>query len=199
MNADRTWLLSPNDPPSRKAVLEAALELFVRHGMATTTIRMIGESAGYSNPALFKFFPGKDALALHLFERCYARLAARLAPAAASGSFGTALDATIDAFLDLAEQDLEAILFVQDSLRELWPRLPSDAKRPSILDIIGGLVARGIREGAILGFRSVDVPLAAMVGLFAQFARMIYFGEVEPPARRHREELHRALTRMLAT
>jgi AcrR family transcriptional regulator len=194
----RPWLLSQADAPSKQRTLDAALTLFVRHGLAGTSIRMIAAEAGYTNPALFKFFPSKDALALHLFERCHGRVLGRLAPAAAGG-FGTSLDRMIDAFLDLIDEDLEAVLFVLDSLRELWPRLPEAARRRSISAVLGDLVERGMREGAVVGYRSSDVPVAALVGLLAQLARVLYSGEIQAPARRHADELRLALTRMLAT
>jgi AcrR family transcriptional regulator len=195
---DLRFFSSEDDPPSKQAILAAALRLFVRHGLAGTSIRMIGAEAGYTNPALFKFFPSKEALALHLFERSYERLYQRLVPAV-KGGFGTALDRVVDAFLELVEEDLEAVLFVQDSLRELWPRLPEAARRHSILELLGELVGRGMREGAVVGYRSPDVPVAALVGMLGQLARMLYFGEVEGPIDRHRDELRLALTRMLAT
>ncbi len=178
--------------------MAAALRLFVQRGIEGTSIRTIAEEAGYTNPALFKFFASKDALALHLFESCYERLYRRLAPAVAGG-FGTALDRVIDTFLELADEDLEAVHFVQDSLREIWPRLGEDARRHSILALLSELVGRGMREGAVVGYRTPEVPVAALAGLLAQFARMLYFGEIEKPADRHRDELRLAATRMLAT
>jgi TetR/AcrR family transcriptional regulator, repressor of fatR-cypB operon len=192
----RAWLLSEDDPPSKQAILDAALRLFVRQGLAATSIRRIGEEAGYTNPALFKFFEGKDALALHLFERCYARLHVRVAAAAAGGTFDEALDRVLDAFLALVEEDLEAFLYVQDTLRELWPRLPAAARKRSILRVLGELVERGKREGAVFGYRTPDIPVAAAVGLLAQFARMAYFGELALPVHEHRRELRLALRRV---
>ncbi len=194
----RPWLLAPDDPPSKQAILDAALRLFVRHGLSGTSIRMIGDEAGYTNPALFKFFRSKDALAVHLFARCYTRLHDRIA-AAVDGAegFGSALDATLDAYLAQLDEDLEAVLFVQDALRELWPKLPAAVRRRSLLRLLADLVRRGEREGAVSGYRSADVPVAAVVGLLAQVARLLYFGELALPARRHRAELRVAIVRVL--
>ncbi len=193
---DRRWLASDADPPSKQRILGAALRLFVRHGLSATSIRMIGDEAGYTNPALFKFFASKEALALHVFERSYLWMYERLAPAAA-GTFQGALEGLLEASLELIDEDVEAVLFVQDSLRELWPRLPAARRRRSIVALLGELIGRGIREGAVVGYRTPDVPLAALVGLLAQFARLLYFGEIARPARSHRRELSRAITRML--
>jgi len=192
------WLADDGDPPSKRAILATALRLFARHGLEGTSIRMIAGDAGYTNPALFKFFASKDALALHLLERCNERLYQRLAPATAGG-FGVALDRLIDAFVELVDEDLEAVLFVHDSLCELWPRLPERARCHSVPNLLSELVGRGIREGAVVGFRSADVPVAALTGVLARVAQMIHAGEIEGPADRHRDGLRLALTRMLTT
>ncbi len=192
------WLAGGDDPPSKHAILAAALRLFVRHGVGGTSVRAIAEEAGYTNPALFKFFASKDALALHLLERCHERMLDRLAPALVGG-FGAALDRVIDAFLDLAAEELDAVLYVQGSLGELWPRLPDAARRRSISQLLTELVGRGIEEGAVVGYRTPDVPVAALAGMLAQFVRMLRSGDIEGPTERHRDELRLAAARMLAT
>jgi len=197
-SAQPRWFISEADPPSKQSILRAALKLFVKHGLAGTNVRMIGAEAGYTNPAMFKFFGSKDALALYLFGRCYERLYRLVESAAARGSFGEGLEGVLDVFLSQMDDDLEAVLFVQDSLRELWPRLPASAHKNSILRALRGLIERGIREGAVTGYRSPDVPVAAVIGVLAQFGRMVYFGEIKERASVHRGGLHLALTRMFA-
>jgi len=196
-SAEPRFFVSEGDPPSKQSILRAALKLFVKHGLAATNIRMIGTEAGYTNPAMFKFFQSKDALALYLFERCYERLYHKIESATGRRPFREALGGVIDAFLTAMDEDLEAVLFVQDALRELWPRLPASARKRSILRILRELFERGIRERAVVGYPSPEVPVAALVGLMAQFGRMVYFREIEGPARLRRPELDLALTRML--
>ncbi len=191
------FFVSDSDPASKQGILRAALGLFARHGLDGTTIRMIGEEAGYTNPAMFKFFPSKDALALHLFERCYARLHDAVAAAAAGEDFDVALRAVVEALLAAMEEDLEAVLFVQDALRELWPRLPARARRRSIIASLRALLARGIRDGDVSGFSTPDVPVAILLGSMAQLARMAYFGEIARSPASWRAELDLALGRML--
>ena len=95
------------------------------------------------------------------------------------------------------EEDLEAALFVQDSLRELWPRLPAAARRRSIVGDLRALFAGGIRDGAVLGFATPDVPVAILLGSMAQLARMAYFDELPNASAAWRAELNLALGRML--
>ncbi len=190
------FFISEGDPPSKQSIMRAALKLFVEHGVAATNVRMIGDEAGYTNPAMFKFFDSKDALALYLFERCYERLYHRVEAAAAQKPFDEALDRVLDAFLSAMDEDLEAVLFVQDSLRTMWRRLPARARKNSIVRVLRELFERGTREGAVKGYRSLDVPVAALVGLMGQFGRMYYFGEIERPARVRKAELQLALTRI---
>ena len=63
--------LAQDDAAARAASLCAALRLFVRQGIDATSVRDIAAGSGFTNPAIFKHFDSKEALALCLFERCY--------------------------------------------------------------------------------------------------------------------------------
>ena len=97
--AQARWFIKEADPPSKQSILRAALKLFVKHGLAGTNVRMIGAEAGYTNPAMFKFFASKHALALYLFESCYGRLYGLVESAAARGSFHEGLGGVLDVLL----------------------------------------------------------------------------------------------------
>ncbi|GAA3956093.1 TetR/AcrR family transcriptional regulator [Actinomadura viridis] len=56
-----------------EAVLDAAAELFARHGYAAATTNKIAERAGVSIGSLYQYFPDKDALLYALGERHLAR------------------------------------------------------------------------------------------------------------------------------
>lgn len=169
---------SAADPPSKRKILQAALHLFTLKGVHAVTVREIADEAGYTNPALFKFFATKDALALHLFECCYLRLFERLNAAAGGGlPFGERLSAILDVFFSQIEEDAEAFLFVQDHLREMWPRVSRTTRRKSILTLIRSMLLQGVQQGAVTAASSPDLLVAAITGTLQQFARMFYFGE----------------------
>src|SRR5690606_37474069 len=50
------------------AILEAAAQLFQRHGYAATTTDKIAERAGVSIGSLYQYFPNKDAILVALAD-----------------------------------------------------------------------------------------------------------------------------------
>src|SRR5271168_4307440 len=72
------FYLSEGDAPGKRAILSAALDLFAARGVDGVSIREIASQAGCTNPAMFRHFKSKDALACALFESCYRRLTAGL-------------------------------------------------------------------------------------------------------------------------
>src|SRR5262245_29200847 len=116
------FYVEPTDPPSKQELLKAALKLFARDGVRESSIRAVAKEAGFTNPVLFKYFDGKDALALHLFERCYLRLSRETQAAIASGgTFRARLGRLIVRVLTLLDESPEAVLFVNEELRRYWP------------------------------------------------------------------------------
>lgn len=175
------FLLLEGDPPSKREVLRSALHLFVRDGLCETSIRDIAEASGYTNPALYKFFESKEALALHLFERCYLRLASAIHASLERGDFTRDLDALVAAYARLVDENLEAVLFVNDTLRQFWPKLPKSARRHSLIGDLRGLIERGVGEGVVSRTVDKDFAVAMLLGTMGQMARMAYFDELGGP------------------
>ena len=58
----------------REEILEAARGLFLTHGYESVTIRKIAEQVGVSAPALYLYFPDKDAIVLELCDQTFGQL-----------------------------------------------------------------------------------------------------------------------------
>jgi len=175
---ENEFFVEPGDPPSKRAILGAAFRLFVRDGYDATNIREIGKEAGYSNPALFKFFESKEDLGLYLFERCYLKLAESFASTVGHGhSFEDSVNTTLDRFCSVLDETPGALLFVQDHLRHFWPKVSTEVRRRSILVSISQMVERGVAERVIDPNVDPKMLVAAFVGFLTQYARMHYFGE----------------------
>jgi AcrR family transcriptional regulator len=190
--------LKTNDPPSKRRIVQTALRLFAHQGIETVTVRQIAAEAGYTNPALFKFFPTKDALALYLFECCYLHLFERLKTAIdANAGFNDRIECILGVFFSELEQDLDAFLFVQDHLRQMWPRVAVRTRRKSILFLIRRVLQEGMEEGVVRD-ENPDLLVATFAGTLQQFARMLHFGEFKGKARDWRQGLEAIIRRIVA-
>ncbi len=196
--AEPPFYVSPGDARAKQDLLQAALALFVRDGLCETSIRAIAARAGCTNPALFKHFDGKEALALHLFDRCYRRLSGELAGALrGEAPFRENLRALLQRYARMLDESPEAVLFVQDNLRYFWPRVGPALRRHSIVGLVRRLIEAGIREGAVATDVGADLLAAAVIGLLAQFAREHHFGELGGEAAGWVPAMDKVLARML--
>jgi AcrR family transcriptional regulator len=168
------FYVEPTDPPSKQELLKAALKLFARDGVRESSIRAVAAEAGFTNPVLFKYFEGKEALAIHLFERCYLRLVREAMAAIGSrGNFRERLGRLISAVLSLLDESPEAVLFVNEELRRYWPQVSAATRKHSLI----GMTRAFFDEGGVT--KNVDRTLlvAGFWGILGQFARLHAFGE----------------------
>jgi len=179
--------IDSGDPPSKQAIVRAALARFVHHGIEATSIRDLAEETGYTNPALYKFWQSKDALVLDVFERCYRQLVRHLEGAWTDDA--PPLRAFVGRYIDAVEDDLDAVLFVQEQLRSLWPRASTATRRHSLLAAVRRLVPEDARAPKLV--------VAAIVGTLGQFARQLHFGDLPRPAASFREPLEEILARVV--
>jgi len=190
------FYVEPTDPPSKQELLKAALKLFARDGVRESSIRAVAEEAGFTNPVLFKYFDGKDALALHLFERCYLRMVREATVAlAGGGTFRERLRRLVVGILALLDESPDAVLFVNEELRHYWRRLSPATRRHSLI----GLTMRFFEDGEVTKAIEPTLLVAAFWGLFGQFARMHAFGEWKGPAVDAAPQLEALIFKMLGS
>jgi AcrR family transcriptional regulator len=122
-----------NPDASRRAILDAAEELFSRRGYDATSLGEVGRSAGTSAALPAYFFGGKDGLHHAVLERLMAEREERLGPLSAqaatllerTGRLREALELLIDGYLDfLRERPALVRLMAREALdgaRHLGP------------------------------------------------------------------------------
>lgn len=180
-----------DDPPAKREILRAALKLFSQQGLAGTTIRDIAQESGYTNPALYKHFAGKEELALHLFETCHRRLWARCNSAVAAGkTFEDKLEGYIGQFLELADECPEVVAFLSDSARVLWPRSGQAVKRHTMIGLARSLMAQAPRSRG-QAKPHPELAAAGLQGTLAEVARMLQVGVIPGPATAWKADLVR--------
>jgi AcrR family transcriptional regulator len=191
------FFLMEGDPPSKREILRCALHLFVRDGLCETSIRDIADASGFTNPALYKFFESKEALALHLFERCYLKLVSVIRASQKGKDFAKDLDALVEAYARLVDEDLEAVLYVNDTLRLFWRKLPKSARQHSLISEIRALLERGVEARVVPDTIEKDLAVAVLVGAMGQIARMAYFDEIDGPVSGQIAEIRNLFRRAL--
>lgn len=187
MPATLPFYLHEDDPPAKREILRSALRLFSERGLAATSIRDIADASGYTNPALYKHFDGKEELALYLFETCHARvwMSCSVALSTAKG-FDQKLDAYVGRWLELLEEHPEILAFLSDSARVLWPMAKRTLRQRSMIGLARSLVLEAPRISKASDDLAADIAAASVQGTLAELGRMIQVGVVKGPATRYR-------------
>ncbi|MGD8362241.1 MAG: helix-turn-helix domain-containing protein [Gemmatimonadota bacterium] len=182
--------MSEDDSPAKRAILQAALKRFGERGLAETSIRAIAEESGYSNPALYKHFAGKDELALYLFEKCHAWVWTAMSAALERGDgFAEKLDSYVGAWLELLDKEPQVLAFLSDSARVLWPRAHAAIRQKTMIGLARSLVDEAPEIGRPGRSVDPDIAAASIQGTLAELGRMVQVGVVRGPAIRWRGKL----------
>jgi len=157
---------------SERRMLEAAVRLVTRHGCEKTTLRMIGQAAGYSRGLVSHHYGSKAGLFRALMEWIAERWRQEFDPAVAGRSGVDALCTFVDAHGRFAQEWPEGVraLFV------LWFQAinPESELREVMLEQqarVRAQVAAWIRAGAETGGVRADARVALQA---AQFCGTLY-------------------------
>ena len=179
-----------DDPPAKQQILRAAMKLFADRGLDVTSIRDIARESGYTNPALYKHFASKEQLALHLFATCHQRLWTRCHAAVTAGaSFDDKLDGYIAQVLELVDKHPEAMAFLSENARVLWPKSGAAVRRHTMIGLARSLMGAAPRSSR--GGRRIqaDVAAASLQGTLSELTRMLQVGVIPGPAIQWKPEL----------
>ncbi|GIK77661.1 MAG: TetR/AcrR family transcriptional regulator [Acidobacteria bacterium] len=137
---------------TRAAIDAAAVELFAQRGYHATSMRALAAAAEIQPAAIYHWYPGKEAILVHLQDEFMAELTERVVAAMAEQDRpALKLAAAVREHVAYhGEHPDEA--FVTDSeiraLRER-PRRALIAKRDEYQRMFGGLVRAGIADGSL--------------------------------------------------
>jgi TetR/AcrR family transcriptional regulator, cholesterol catabolism regulator len=152
-------------PETRAAIDRAAVDLFARRGYHATSMRALAAAAEVQPAAIYHWYPGKEAILVHLQDDFMEQLTARVA---------AAMDEHEVPALKLAAAVREHVVyhglhtseaFVTDSeIRALAdrPRRALIAKRDAYQEIFSGLIRDGTGDGSLLA-SDVDVATYAIL------------------------------------
>lgn len=113
----------------RSAILDAALDVFAKHGYRGASIDEIAHAAGVSKALIYEHFPSKKDLHYSLLEEQVQEIFERLARSAMTDEPGQVrLRAGVDAFLEFVEERRGAFFM-----------LYRDAVEPEVAELLLGL------------------------------------------------------------
>ncbi|MBD3335924.1 MAG: TetR family transcriptional regulator [Candidatus Eisenbacteria bacterium] len=163
----------------REAICDAALDLFVEKGISGATTREIARRAGTAEGNLYRHFPGKTALARHLFHRCAEKFHRALADAAGDGSNPReALRRLVEAMFAFAESQPRAFAYILLIHHTEFAGGSVVNPQPLPRQVFVDVLRRGMRAGI---FREADpgVTTAWIVGLVQRAIVVLHAGRAE--------------------
>jgi len=194
-----SFYISPNDPPSKRRILEEGLRLFAERGLSATSIRDIAAATGYSNPALYKHFKTKDALAVVLFEFSYRELSKRVSLAMKStDGFIQKFSAYINAFAKFYDDHPAAAVFISNNLAALWPQVSKQFREQTIITLTRELLLQGKHEGLVSVDGKLTLQLVLVTGMLTQMIRQLFLGEMKGSAESYARDVEEILRKGLA-
>jgi len=181
--------VASDQAPAKQAILRAALELFAERGIDGVTIRDVAAEAGFTNPALYKHYASKEAMAADLFESCYREMVARMEPTLAAGlGFHEALDRYLTTLMDLYQTAPQALDFINDNLPRFWSAMPASLRRRTQVSQVRELLRQGRREGVVSKAQPLELQVVFVLGLVGQLARMARQGGLSKPMPAYRKD-----------
>ena len=117
---------------------------------------------------------------------------------ASNNCFALKQRAAIDAFLGALDREMDSVLYVQETLRHLWPKMPERVRKHSILGEVRKLLEAGRKEGVVTTAIDIQLLTNAWLGTLQQFARMRYYGEFQQPSSTMATALEELLSKMTA-
>ena len=177
----------PRPPRALAPLKEAALRLFVEHGIDGTGIRELSRAAGCSEAAVYRHWANKEALVRALYQEHLDTVCAIMDDAVSGNpnNQGSSLDdqvlAAVTALYHLFDEQPLVFRFVLLAkhdfaiARELQERTP--------IDIVQALAQRAIDDGSATG--DAGVLAAALTGTFLETATFVLYGRLPGPLSQH--------------
>ncbi|MEW6554139.1 MAG: TetR/AcrR family transcriptional regulator [Actinomycetota bacterium] len=147
----------------KQQIIQAAITIMAEHGLPGTTTRRIAEEVGVSEPALYKYFPGKKELLLEALAEVGNRFFSTLATAASVG------DTVPERIYNMSASFYEFVMDHPDESMLLFETV-TGARDPEIraalsdkmlqyTNALAGMFEAGKRQGSVR--KDLDTTVAA--------------------------------------
>lgn len=162
---------------TRERIERSALALFVKRGIAETSIRQIAKAAKVSLGAMYNHYKSKDELAEVLFAELFHRIGAELERLAeGKGPFPVRLKALVAHVFDSVARDEAAVTYLIRTRQEYMRRVRPGDGNPFLA--FRNLIARAVEAGE-LPKQDATVSAAMVVGAVNQVIELFAAGRAK--------------------
>ncbi len=162
---------------TKERIERAALTLFVKRGIAETSIRRIAKAARVSLGAMYNHYQSKDELAEVLFAELFHRIGAELERLAeGKGLFPARLKALVAHVFESVARDEAAVTYLIRTRQEYTRRVRPGDGNPFLA--FRNLIARAIEAGEIPK-QDATVAAAMVVGAVNQVVELFVAGRAK--------------------
>jgi len=180
---------------TKERIERAALALFVKRGIAETSIRQIAKAAKVSLGAMYNHYKSKDELAEVLFAELFHRIGAELERlAAGKGLFHARLKSLVAHVFESVERDAAAVTFLIRTRQEYTRRVRPGDGNPFLA--FRNVIARAVDTGS-LPKQDPTVAAAMIVGAINQVVELKVAGRTVATPEALGELVSRAALRLL--
>ncbi|WP_432840406.1 TetR/AcrR family transcriptional regulator [Dactylosporangium sp. CA-092794] len=147
-------------------ILEVAAQLFAARGFAATSMQDIAAALGTSRPALYHYFPGKEAILARLIDGLAEATSTAVEQAAGPGPADERLDRLVRALIApiAAAPGRFRLILTSDLAEEFRGAATATDVRRLVVNSVGEVIADGMASGV---FRRCDQRVAtfAILGM----------------------------------
>ncbi len=162
---------------TKERIERAALALFVKRGIAETSIRQIAKGAKVSLGAMYNHYRSKDELAEVLFAELFHRIGAELERLAeGKGAFPARLKALVAHVFDSVARDEAAVTYLIRTRQDYMRRVRAGDGNPFLA--FRDLIARAVEAGE-LPKQDPTVAAAMIVGAINQVIELFVAGRAK--------------------
>lgn len=138
----------PTDPQKRQAILQAARKTFAGNGYSAAKISDIATEAGVASGTVYLYFDSKEAIATALAEDFFKRITELILEHVPHFGSSTGIEAYIDAVIQIAREEKDALLQVRTDLMETNDKC-SRTERLQLLKVMANSLETLMNQGMI--------------------------------------------------
>ena len=149
-------------------IVHAAVDLFIKQGIAKTTTKEIAASASVAEGSIYRYFPSKDKLAWQVFKDYHEYLANQLQTSVAENiQLKDKIYSLVSCFLKLADEDWLMFRYYLTSQHTHMKNVSEEMLTP--YQVILEIIEAGIQEGEIKT-KEKNIFAAMVMGAVHQIA-----------------------------